>query len=83
MGLLAISGKEREEAYGRAVGRVLAHELYHIFANTLHHGSNGVGKGIYSVVDLLTRDFHFEERDYEALRSHKPCAITGFGDATH
>jgi len=71
-GLLAIDAKDREEAYGRAVARVLAHELYHIFANTVHHGSNGVGKAVYSVRDLLSRDFHFEERESEALRNTKP-----------
>lgn len=83
VGLMGISGKSREEAYGRAVGRVLAHELYHIFANTTHHGSNGVGKGIYSVTDLLSHDFQFEERESDALRNNKPGTIVEVGDSTH
>src|SRR5579871_4998498 len=37
-GLLAVPKEDREEAFGRAVGRVLAHELYHILANTPRHG---------------------------------------------
>jgi hypothetical protein len=70
-GLASVDWKDRSEAYGKAVGRVLAHELYHIFANTGRHGSNGVGKAVYSVRDLLSREFHFEERESEALRSNR------------
>jgi hypothetical protein len=43
-GLMAKDRDDREEAFGRSVGRVLAHDLYHIFANTARHGSWGVGK---------------------------------------
>lgn len=83
VGLMGISGRERaEEAYGRAVGRVLAHELYHIFANTVHHGSNGVGKGIYSVSDLLSPIFHFEERESDALRDNTPRGLVDTENAT-
>jgi hypothetical protein len=74
-GLLGLPGRDREEVYGRAVGRVLAHEFYHIFANTVHHGSNGVGKSIYSVFDLLSRDFQFREPESEALHNNRPPAV--------
>src|SRR5450759_1447498 len=47
-GLLAFRAEDREEKYGRALGRVLAHELYHIFANTMRHGSFGVAKQSYT-----------------------------------
>lgn len=82
-GLAGVEGRLRPEAYGRAVGRVLAHELYHIFANTGHHGSNGVGKAVYSVQDLLSRDFHFEEHESEALRSNRGRSSGEVIDATH
>ena len=49
--LLAVPVESREEAYGRALGRVLAHELYHIFANTTRHSACGVGKSKYTVQD--------------------------------
>ena len=74
-GLLALKPSERAVAYGRAVGRVLAHELYHIFADTKHHGSCGVAKEAYSVQDLLSTDFHFEERESRALRTGKAHAL--------
>src|SRR5665213_1551674 len=33
---------ERDELYGRALGRIVAHEMYHIFASTEKHGAEGV-----------------------------------------
>ncbi len=58
-----VPGNEREGAYGRALGRVLAHELYHIFGNTTHHASEGVAKESYTVQDLLTEEFQFEAKE--------------------
>ena len=69
--LLAVRPEEREDAYGRAVARVVAHELYHIFANTSHHGSCGVGKSAYTVQELLSDDFQFEAKESMALRNSK------------
>ena len=70
-GLLAFRVEDREAKYGRALGRVLAHELYHIFANTLRHGS-GVAKESYSVQDLLADDFQFEAKETRMLRTSRP-----------
>ena len=67
--LLYLDPGVRDELFGRAVGRVLAHELYHIFANTSQHGSCGVGKAAYSVQELLSNDFRFEDRESKALRT--------------
>lgn len=69
--LLTVRAPDREEAFGRAVARVVAHELYHIFANTHRHGSCGVGKAAYTVQELLSDDFAFEEKDSLALRTSK------------
>ena len=71
-GLVAIDAGEREEKYGRAIGRVLAHGLYHIFANTMRHGSVGIAKESYSVQDLLTDDFQFREKETRLLQSNRP-----------
>ena len=70
-GLLGFRGEEREERYGRALGRVLAHELYHIFANTTRHGS-GVAKESYSMQDLLSDDFVFQARESRMLQANRP-----------
>ena len=63
--------EDREEAYGRALGRVLAHELYHIFANTAAHSSSGAGKSKFTVQELLSPEFVFEGRESPALKSSK------------
>jgi hypothetical protein len=70
-GLLAFPAEDREEKYGRALGRVLAHELYHIFANTMRHGS-GVAKESYNVQDLLADDFQFEAKESRMLQTGRP-----------
>jgi hypothetical protein len=70
--LLFLKPEEREPGFGRAVARVVAHELYHIFANTQHHGSDGVGKSAYSVQELLSDGFQFEEHEGRALRATTP-----------
>ena len=71
-GLLTFRTGNREERYGRALGRVLAHELYHIFANTTRHGSEGVAKESYSVQDLLSDDFQFQAKESRMLQSNRP-----------
>lgn len=70
-GLLAIHAGDREDAFGRALARVLAHELYHIFADTTHHGVCGIGKESYTVHDLLIPDFRFEDKESKALKNSK------------
>ena len=47
---------------GRALGRVLAHELYHIFANTTKHARAGIAKSCYTAPELLADEFHLTER---------------------
>jgi hypothetical protein len=73
--LLFLKLEDREEAYGHAIGRVLAHELYHIFAQTAHHASDGVAKSAYTVQELLSVGFQFDERDAFSLRSSASRAL--------
>ena len=69
--LLGYRPQDRERAYGRALGRVLAHELYHVYGDTPKHSARGVAKENYSVADLLAADFQFHEKEARALRSSK------------
>jgi hypothetical protein len=50
----------------------VAHELYHIFANTHHHASDGIAKAAYTVQELLADDFVFEEAQCRTLRTSVP-----------
>jgi len=47
--------------YGQAMARVLAHELYHVLAQTTHHGRTGIAKPCFRTADLLAARFDFEE----------------------
>jgi hypothetical protein len=71
--LLERAGR-RESIYGRAIARVLAHELYHILANTAKHGSCGLGKSSFSANDLLAGSFHFEPGTMFAVQDGKVMA---------
>jgi len=82
-GLLTIRAEERQNSYGRAVGRVLAHELYHVFTRTQHHSAHGIAKPAYTVDDLLSAQFRFTEADGQELRSLQPALAIGPPDDQH
>ena len=69
--MAGVAHGDRDRVFGRAVGRVLAHELYHVFANTTHHGAAGVAKAAYTAAELVADRFHFEDKETRALRSGK------------
>jgi hypothetical protein len=56
--------------YGRAMGRVVAHELLHVLTNVRGHDDAGVGKPSFSANDMLAERFEFE-----------PASIARFRDA--
>ena len=57
------SGKA-DELFGRALGRVVAHELYHMLTNTGKHGKSGIARDSLSAQQLIgeTLDFSAHER---------------------
>ncbi|HUK16983.1 MAG TPA: hypothetical protein VLW65_11250 [Bryobacteraceae bacterium] len=66
--------KERQLALGRALGRVVAHELYHIFARTTAHGARGLAKPSQSLEELVSVEGpKFGEDDSRAMG--KPAAV--------
>lgn len=69
--LLKVPEINREIMYGRALARVLAHELYHIFAKTTKHAAWGLGKPAYTIQDLLSNKFKFEKKECDLLRAHQ------------
>jgi mono/diheme cytochrome c family protein len=68
-GLIPLEPKDRDLVFGRAVGRVLAHELYHVFAKTKRHGSRGLAERAYSAEDLIAEEFRFDNGQVRKLRS--------------
>jgi hypothetical protein len=61
---------ENENAFGLALGRVVAHELYHILANSVAHAGNGLAKASELLSDLVsTRDLRFDAAAARAIRN--------------
>ena len=64
---------QREQLYGRSMARVLAHELYHVLANTLTHTREGLTKGHFDANDLLREQAEFSTLALTNLRlSRRP-----------
>jgi hypothetical protein len=66
--LLKDAGAQRDFLYGRAMARVVAHELYHILMRTTEHSRSGVARSCFSTDDLLTERFEFESAVLAQMR---------------
>lgn len=61
---------QREQALGLALGRVVAHELYHILANSAGHAAVGLAKASELLRDLVSpRDLPFDETTSRAIQN--------------
>jgi len=65
--LTANEHKDADAVFGRAVGRVLAHELFHIMAKTDKHGTKGVAKPALSAGQLVSNQLEMDRSDLERL----------------
>ena len=54
------AGARRDFLYGRAMARVVAHELYHVLLRTTEHTRSGVARSRFTAGDLLSERFEFE-----------------------
>jgi len=62
----------RNAALGRALARVMAHEIYHIVAQTVDHQESGIAKAALSMKDLTATQF-----DLNPASLHRMQPITG------
>jgi hypothetical protein len=59
---------ERQKAFGLAMGRVVAHELYHMLARTTAHAEEGMAKASQSLRDLASAPaIVFGDKDSQAI----------------
>lgn len=80
--LRACSAHNRDELFGRALGRVLAHELYHILLQTTEHGHSGLSRGEQRSADLLLPQNSFTPSDERRIAKSASEYPNGFvGDA--
>lgn len=68
MALAASAQSERQAVLGRALGRVLAHELYHILARTTKHSAGGIAKPFYTAAELTSRALTLRPREIDSIR---------------
>src|SRR5262245_52207795 len=78
--LVRMLGRGTDSAtLGRALARVIAHELYHITANTSAHHDTGVAKPVFSVRDLTTPRFELDM--WSAAQMRLPAPVTSISEA--
>lgn len=59
---------QRQCALGRAMGRVVAHELYHVLACTTKHVGRGLARATQDLKDMATGRLGFHKEDANAIR---------------
>jgi hypothetical protein len=52
---------------GRALGRIVAHEIYHIFSRSLGHQREGLARHALSAADLISERLNFHPEDLHKL----------------
>ncbi|HEY3823630.1 MAG TPA: hypothetical protein VGL82_03685, partial [Bryobacteraceae bacterium] len=62
----------REFLYGRALGRVVAHELFHALTGTREHDDGGIAKHSFRASDVLAEHFEFEVATLKRFRESAP-----------
>ena len=65
--LRAARAGDRDDLLGRALGRVMAHELYHVLLRTTRHGRSGLGRPAQSSSDLVATRETFAQADERRL----------------
>lgn len=65
----------RDVLYGRALGRVVSHEMWHIFAGTEKHASGGVARACHSRQELIQPAFVFDAKEEKILHDYAMRAL--------
>lgn len=58
----------REKMLGVAIGRVVAHELFHMITRSARHAKRGLAKSYYTPYDLAVEPLDFEPQQIEMMR---------------
>ena len=54
---------QAETIFGRAMGRVVAHELIHMISGSTNHGHDGIARSAFSRSDLISERFDLSPAD--------------------
>lgn len=74
--IVGLKEADRNSALGKAVGRVLAHEIFHVLSGKRMHAASGVAGPCLSTRDLLAQNFDFESASLSQMRQvrHEPVS---------
>jgi hypothetical protein len=70
-----LNERARNLLYGRALGRIVAHEMWHVFAGTEKHAAGGVARACHSRQELVQPTFIFDPKEEEVLREYAMRAL--------
>lgn len=65
--LITTSSDDRPILFGRALARVLAHEIYHVMASTMHHTSEGIAAETMSSEQMVRPKHDFRLEDFSHM----------------
>ena len=68
----------REQMLGRALGRVIAHELYHILLRTASHGKSGVARATQTAAQLVAPRISFSRVDERKLSAEVAPGVNSY-----
>lgn len=63
------------QEYGRALGRVLAHELYHVLSGSAEHDSEGVAKRALNGLELVKSELNLSAQACRRIREPAGLAV--------
>ena len=63
-----VSEHQKQSLLGKAMGRVVAHELYHLLAQTTRHTERGLAKATQDWRDMASGVLRFEGGESKAMR---------------
>jgi hypothetical protein len=72
---MPLNERARDVLYGRALGRIVSHEMWHVFAATEQHASSGVARACHSRQELVQPTFFFDPKEEEVLREYAMRAL--------
>ena len=70
--------REQSQILGRALARVLAHEAYHVIAESSNHADHGVGKPQFRAAELANESFSFDSQTRSRIEDKLLPAVAGY-----
>ncbi len=67
--VIGLKGSEREAMLGRAAGRLLAHEVYHVLSGERRHAQQGVAQSCVTTRELLAENFDLNAWSLAQMRT--------------